>query len=704
MTPGLAPKLLLAAALATLGCAGARRDGAAPNATSGKAGAPAAAAAPREGPAPIIDRELIFGDPEISGAKLSPDGAWIAFLRPLDGTRNVWVKPVDAPFEQAKPVTADTARPIPAYFWSWDSRFILFVQDRGGDENYDVYAVDPRAQPAPGAKVPPARGLTALKGVRAEIYEVPKGRPDVVYVGLNDRDARWHDLYEVEIASGKRTLLRKNDQRFVSWTFDLDGRLRLGTRVTEQGDTEILRVDPAGMKKVYGCTVLEECSAVRFDPDGRRAYLLSNRGTGDLVRLTLLDVQTGVEEVVASDPERRVDLRAPVFSEATDRLVGTVYDDERLRFHWTDPGYAADHAALLARFPDRDVVIESSTRDDRLWLVSVRADVEPGEVQLFDRTTKKVTGQYRLRERLPRADLARMQAIRYPSSDGLEIRAFLTLPVGVPAKALPLVVLPHGGPWWRDSWRYHPLAQFLANRGYAVLQPNFRGSTGYGKRFLDAGNRQWGDRMQDDLTWGVRHLVAQGTVDPKRVGIMGGSYGGYATLAGVTFTPDLYAAAVAIVAPSSLITLLETIPPYWEAGRVVFHTRMGDPNTPEGRAQLERQSPLNHVAVIRTPLQIVQGANDPRVKKSESDQIVVALRERGFPVEYLVAPDEGHGFQRPVNNMAAFASAEKFLAKHLGGRFQADMPPAVAQRLRELTVDPATVEAPRRAAPPAGRR
>ncbi len=681
-----APKLLLAAALLSLACAGARRG-------------EAARTAAREGLPPIIDRELIFGDPEISGAQLSPDGAWLAFLKPLDGTRNLWVKPVDAPFEQARPITADTTRPIPAFFWSWDSRHVLFVQDQGGDENYNVFAVDPRAPAAPGARVPAARGLTDLKGVRAEIYELPKARPGVAYVGLNDRDPRWHDLYEVEIATGKRTLLRRNDARFVGWTFDLEGRLRLGTRVTERGDTEILRLDPEGTHEVHRCTVLEECSALRFDADGRRVYLVTNAGAGDLLRLALLDVQTGVEEVVASDPERRVDLKAPVFSEATDRLVGTVYDDERLRFDWIDPGYAQDHAALRARFPDRDVLLQSATRDDRRWLLSVTADVEPGEVYLFDRATKAVTRQYRLRERLPRQDLAPMRAIRYRSSDGLEIPAFLTLPVGVPPRALPLVVLPHGGPWWRDSWRYHPFAQFLANRGYAVLQPNFRGSTSYGKRFLDAGNRQWGDRMQDDLTWGVRHLVAEGTVDPARVGIMGGSYGGYATLAGVAFTPDLYAAAVALVAPSSLITLLETIPPYWEAARVMFHTRMGDPGTPEGRAQLERQSPLHHVAAIRTPLEIVQGANDPRVKRSESDQIVVALRERGFPVAYLVAPDEGHGFSRPVNNMAAFASAERFLARHLGGRFQEDMTPEVARRLREITVDPATVTAPQRAAP-----
>jgi dienelactone hydrolase len=256
---------------------------------------------------------------------------------------------------------------------------------------------------------------------------------------------------------------------------------------------------------------------------------------------------------------------------------------------------------------------------------------------------------------------------------------------------VPAIVLPHGGPWARDSWGFDNLAQFLANRGYAVLQPNFRSSTGYGKKFLNAGNRQWGDKMQDDLTWGVKYLVAEGIADPKRVGIMGGSYGGYATLAGVAFTPDLYAAAVSIVGPSNLITLLDSIPPYWEAGRTIFYERMGNPKTPEGKAQLVRQSPLTSAAKIKTPLLVAQGANDPRVKKAESEQIVVALRDRGFPVEYILAPDEGHGFQRPVNSMALWAASEKFFAKHLGGRAQDSMTPEVGKRLSEITIDPKTV-------------
>jgi dienelactone hydrolase len=287
--------------------------------------------------------------------------------------------------------------------------------------------------------------------------------------------------------------------------------------------------------------------------------------------------------------------------------------------------------------------------------------------------------------------MAAMQPIRYESTGGLEIPAYLTLPKGVPPKDLPLIVLPHGGPWGRDGWGFAGMAQFLANRGYAVLMPNFRGSTGYGKKFLNLGNNQWGQTMQDDLTWGVKHLVAKGIADPKRVGIMGGSYGGYATLAGLAFTPDVYAAGVDIVGPSNLLTLLTSIPPYWESFRTILYKRTGDPNTPEGKEQLRKQSPLFSANKIKAPLLVVQGANDPRVNKAESDQIVIALRDRGFPVEYLVAPDEGHGFARPVNSMAMFAAAEKFLAKHIGGRYQETMTPEVATRLKEITVDPKTV-------------
>ena len=662
----------------------------------------AAAAPAKATPPPLIDRDLLFGDPEYTAAQLSPDGAWISFMKPLDGTRNLWVKRREEPFDKARPITAETKRPIPSYFWSNDSKYVLFVQDQAGDENFNVFAVDPAAPNKEGSKVPDARPLTDAKGARAAIYDVPRKRPGVLYIGLNDRDPAWHDLYEVEIATGKRTLLRKNDQRFSGYDFDHEGKLRLAARTTEKGDTEILRVDDAGgLENLYSCTVLESCSTVQFHNDNKRVYLSTNVG-GDLERLELMDLTSGKTELVESDPKGRVDLQRAIFSRATEELVGTAYDDERLRIQWRDPAYGADHALLAKRFPDRDALITSETLDGRYWLVAMTADVEPGEVYLFDRTSKEPKLLYRVRESLPRESLSNELAIKYPSSDGLEIPAYLTLPKGYEPKSLPLVVLPHGGPWARDRWGYSSLGQFLANRGYAVLQPNFRSSTGYGRKFLDAGNKQWGDKMQDDLTWGVQALVKQGTVDPKRVGIMGGSYGGYATLAGVAFTPDLYAAAVAIVAPSNLLTLLASLPPYWEAGRTMFYTRMGDPTTAEGKTQLIRQSPLTHADKIKTPLVIVQGANDPRVKKAEAEQIVVALRDRGYPVEYILAPDEGHGFQRPVNNLATFAAAEKFFAAHLGGRYQDAMAPEVSQRLKELTVDPKTVTlAPKVLAPQA---
>jgi dipeptidyl aminopeptidase/acylaminoacyl peptidase len=649
--------------------------------------APAAAQQP-----PLIDRELFFGDPEISGAQISPDGKYIAFLKPLNKTRNIWVKKTDAPFDSAKPITNDTKRPIPGYLWSRDGKYVLYAQDKLGDENYNVYAVDPAAAPVAPAEVPAARNLTDLKGVRAMIYDVPRSEPDIIYVGLNDRDKSWHDLYKVRISTGERTLLRQNTDRITGWIFDLKDQLRLASRSADNGDTEILRVDEKGFTKIYSCDVLETCEPVRFHKDGKRFYLETNKGEGEnLEKLVLMDAETGKEELVERDPENRVDFGSALFSEVSDQLIATVYQYEKTRIYWKDKTFEADYKSLEGKLPGNEINFASHTRDEQLWLISAHSDTEPGQTFLFDRQSKKLTPQYKIREKLPRQDLAHMEAIRYESSDGLEIPAYLTLPKGVHARNLPTLILPHGGPWGRDAWGYNSFAQFFANRGYAVLEPNFRSSTGYGKKFLNAGNRQWGDKMQDDLTWGAKYLAAKGIADPKRTGIIGGSYGGYATLAGVTFTPELYAAAVSIVGPSNLITLLDSIPPYWEPIRKMFYQRMGDPNTPEGKAQLQRQSPLNSAGKIKTPLMVVQGLNDPRVNKAESDQIVIALRDRGFPVEYLVAPDEGHGFARPVNNMAMIAASEKFFAHYLGGQYQEDMTPEVATRLTEITVDPKTV-------------
>ena len=639
---------------------------------------------------PLIDRDLIFGNPDIAGAQLSPDGHFVAFLRPWKDTRNIYVKGVNEPFSAARLMTTETRRPVAGYFWTRDSKSIVFVKDHDGDENFNVYAVDPAAKPASGEEAPASRDLTGLKGVRVMLYAVPKSDPDTLYIGLNDRDKAWHDLYKLKISTGEKTLVRKNTDRITGWSFDLKDNPRLATRSADNGDTEIMRVDADKLTLIYSCSVFESCDPLHFRPDGTHVYMESNKGT-DLSSLVMLDTQTGKTDLVESDPLGKVDFGGALFSEKTDELIETRYTAARTKVYFKDKAFGDDNHWIEKQFPGKELRVVSRSRDEDLWLVTMASDTEPGETLLFDRKARKLTPQYKIWEKLPRADLAEMKAISYKSSDGLEIPAYLTLPKGVAARNLPTIVFPHGGPWARDNWGYHPYAQFFANRGYAVLQPNFRGSTGYGRKFLDGGNLEWGRKMQDDLTWGVKYLVAEGIADPRRVGIMGGSYGGYATLAGVAFTPDVYAAAVDIVGPSNLITLLESIPPYWEATRKLFALRMGDASTPDGKKRLMEESPLNAADKIKTPLLVVQGANDPRVNRREAEQIVVALRDRGFPVEYILAPDEGHGFARPINNMAMFMASEKFLAAHLGGRYQEGGTPEEVARLKEITVDPKAV-------------
>jgi len=649
------------------------------------------AAATAQTPA-LVDREVYFGNPEYAGAQISPDGKYISFIKPYKDTMNVWVKGTDEPFAAARPMTADTTRPVRQYFWSVDGKYILFVQDKGGDENFNVYAVNPADKPATGSDVPAARNLTDAKGVRAMIQAVPESDPDAIYVGINERDKAWHDLYKVKISTGERTLISENKDRYQGMIFDNADKLRLATRAAQNGDTEILKIGADGKAtKIYDCNAFETCGPIRFHKDNKRVYFQTNKGNLDLIELVLMDAETGAVTKVESDPLGKVDLGGVTFSEITKEIVATTYEDDRERAYFKDKKFENDYNYIKKSLGDREIGFQSGTKDEKKWIVVTSSDVDPGTVWLFDRESRNLKTLYQVREKLDRKSLSPMKPITYKSSDGLEIPAYLTIPKGSAGKNLPLVVMPHGGPWARDFWGYSGFAQFLSNRGYAVLNMNFRGSTGYGKKFLNAGNNEWGQKMQDDITWGVKYLVEQGIADPKRVGIMGGSYGGYATLAGVAYTPDTYAAAVAIVAPSNLKTLLESVPPYWEAIRETFYKRMGDPRTPAGLEQMKRQSPLFSSDKIKTPLMVVQGANDPRVNKRESDQIVVALRDRNYPVEYIVAPDEGHGFARPVNNMAMIAAAEKFLAKHLGGRFQESMTPEVSKRLGEITVDPKSV-------------
>jgi dipeptidyl aminopeptidase/acylaminoacyl peptidase len=642
---------------------------------------------------PLIPRELFFDNPEVSGSQLSPDGKYISFLKAYNGIMNIWVKAIDEPFTKARPLTA-SEEPMGGYFWTYDGKYILFGEAKGGNENDNIYAVDPMGKADPKTGVPVARNLTPNDKVKAEIFAVSKKNPDILWVGLNDRDAKWHDLYKLEISTGKLTMLEQNNDRLSAWIFDWDENIRLAFRSPEDGSSELLRKNADGTyTKIYDCAVLESFSPLNFTKDNSKIYMETNKGNVDLSKLVLLDPKTMVVTDVESDPLNKVDFGSVQFSDKTHDMILTSYTDSKTRLYFKDKSYEADYKFLQSKFPGMEIAYKNSDNAEKKFLIAPYSDTKMPEVYLFDRITKKLTFQYNPRPKLKEYEqyFGTMDPIVYKSSDGLEIPAYLSLPNGVPAKNLPLVVFPHGGPWSRDGWGFNTFAQWLTNRGYAVLQINFRGSTGYGKKFLNAGNKQWGMLMQDDITWGVKELVSKGIADPARVGIMGGSYGGYATLAGLAFTPELYAAGVDIVGPSNLITLLNSIPAYWEAGRKQFTERMGDPSTPEGKALLEKQSPLNSAAKIKAPLMIIQGANDPRVKKAESDQIAIALRDMNRNVVYLCAPDEGHGYHKPVNNLAAMGSAEVFLGKALKARYQESMKPDAAKRLKEITVDVSTL-------------
>ena len=633
---------------------------------------------------PLLDREIFFDDPDIVGGSLSPDGRYVSFLRSYEGMRNVWVKGIDENFSDTYPVTGLTSQPVRGYLWSREGRFLLYYTDQGGDENFALHLVD--IQRASPQHIPSAEPLTPERGVRAAVYHRSYNKPGELYIGLNDRDPSWHDLYRLCIDTRTLELVHENRERYTWWVFDWNDRLRAAVRASEDGSESIIRMSDGEVCYQWG--VQDTAAPIGFTPDASGLYMKSNADPSfDKQKLLRLDIETGEVEVLEKDPRDRVDLEGVMFSRATRDIIATIYIDHRREYQFRDDEFKAHHEYISSQLGDMEIVYSSSTEDQRFWFVSAFSDTQPASVYIYDVQMRELTYQYTPLSEVPSQHMSPMIPISYPSSDGLEIPAYLTLPKGFSQRRLPLIVLPHGGPWVRDYWGFSAYPQFFANRGYAVLQPNFRISTGYGKEFFQAGFGQWGDLMQDDLTWGVKYLVDQGIVDPERVGIFGGSYGGYAALAGLAFTPELYAAGVSLVGPSNIITLLESIPPYWESAREMFRIRVGDVTTEAGRKQLKRQSPLFAADEIRSPLMVVQGENDPRVLKAESDQIVEALYRRGYPVTYLNAPDEGHGFVRPVNRMAFIAELERFFASHLGGRYQQEMPEPVARRLEEIRVD-----------------
>lgn len=631
---------------------------------------------------PVIPLPHFFDNPEIAGAQISPDGEYLSYLKPYRGKLNVHVRRFGS--DQERVMTRDTVRPIPAYFWSADAGTLLYLQDTGGNENFHVFAV-----PVEDGVDTPARDLTPFEGARAFVIDVPNDRPDEILVALNRRDPSVFDAYWLNIETGDLTLVVENPGNFGGMLPDADNRVRAAVGQGPGGSTVIYfrETEDAEWQEVASYPAQETASPLRFHPDGRHLYMATNHGDTDLTGLALLDLETGELEYLERDPEGEVDLAGADFSDVTDSLLVTVYAADTVRIY-PKTAWAERVLTDLRGIHDGNPNISSTTRDEQAMIVSFDSPRDPGATYRYDARSGEHEFLFRPRPWLESDQLADMRPIRFQARDGMTIHGYLTTPVGVEPTNLPTVLYVHGGPWARDSWGYDPVAQLLANRGYAVLQVNYRGSTGYGKEFYNAAVGEFAGAMHDDLIDGVEWAIAEGIADSTRIGIHGGSYGGYATLVGMTFTPEYFACGVDYVGPSSLITLIESFPPYWRPFLEGSWFRfVGDPSDPETREALEQKSPLFFVDRIEDPLLVAQGANDPRVTKLESDQLVIALRDRGIQVEYLVAPDEGHGFANPDNRLALYRAMERFFGDCLGGRVQQDVDPAITEKISELTVD-----------------
>jgi dipeptidyl aminopeptidase/acylaminoacyl peptidase len=625
----------------------------------------------RAEPPPLIPRKVLFGNPDKANPQVSPDGKRLAYLAPDDkGVMNVWVRTLGKDDDQV--VTSDKKRGIRGVFWQGDSRCVLYMQDEDGDENFHAFQTD--------AETKNTRDLTPFKGVRAIPADVNPQFPDQALLSLNLRDRRFYDVYRVNLKNGAVELDTPNPGDAAGFETDNAMRVRIAQVQQPDGGTELrIRDDGApasawrtltrwGPDETFG-------GVAGFTPDNKGVYLISSVDA-NAARLVEWDLASGKSKVVAEDP--RYDVGRLLVHPRTQALQAVAFTRERTEWKVIDPSIEDDFR-VLSKLRDGDFVVASRDLDDKTWVVSYTMDDGPAYYYLYDRPAKKASLLFSNLAALEKQKLAKMKPVSFDARDGLALQGYLTLPAGAEPKNLPTVLLVHGGPWGRDTWGLHPEVQWLANRGYAVLQVNFRGSTGYGKTFLNAGDREWAGKMHTDLLDAKKWAIAQGFADPKKVAIMGGSYGGYATLVGLAFTPDEFVCGVDIVGPSNLVTLRKTIPPYWTPVVAMWNKRMGSVETEEDF--LKSRSPLHKADRIKAPLLIGQGANDPRVKQAESDQIVEAMRKNGKEVEYLVFPDEGHGFARPQNRLKFYAAAEAFLAKHLGGRAE---PPAEGEKADEL--------------------
>lgn len=611
---------------------------------------------------PLIPRQTLFGNPDKTAVRISPDGKYLTYIAPLNNVLNVWIQPL-TPTGPGMPLTQDKGRGIQGYSWSYDNQHILYIQDTDGNENWRLFRLNVHTK-----EIKP---ITDEKKVQVRILGRSYKHPHSILIQLNDRTPEYHDIYRLDISTGKKTKIYENNE-FLGFVVDDDLQVRLACKSTETGGMEWF-LSKKGEWELYRSFDNQDQSTsgpVGFSKDGSQVYWLDSHNK-DLAALTLSDVETQKTKVIALP--KKTDFSDATFH-PTENIPLWVEENYLLpEKTFLDPTYKKDFDYLKTLSQGIPSLI-STTLDFQKWIIAYLTDAGPIYYYLYDRTAQKASYLFSNNERLEKLTLSPMLPIEIQARDGLTLVSYLTLPAGASLTSdsrLPTILMVHGGPEARDSWGYHSLHQWLANRGYAVLSVNYRGSSGFGKKFVSAGNKEWAGKMHDDLIDATQWLVQKKISDPNRVAIMGGSYGGYATLVGLTLTPTVFACGVDIVGPSNLITLLESIPPYWKPALSGLMQKIGDPHTPEGMKLLKERSPLTHVANIKRPLLIAQGANDPRVKQAESDQIVAAMKKKNIPVTYLLYPDEGHGFVKPKNRISFYAAAEKFLADCLGGRFEA---------------------------------
>ena len=606
----------------------------------------------------LIPRKILFGNPVKSSPQISPDGKMMAYLAPVNNVLNVWVKTIGK--EDDRIVTKDNDRGIRRYFWAGDSEHIMYLQDAGGDENWRLYGVN--------LKTEEIKDLTPYEDVQVQIIHSDKHFPNELLIGMNMEDPKVHDVYHLDLTTGKLKLVAKNPGNIISWVADANLKVRCAMAATAEGGFELMvrETEDASWEKLLTWDSQDSMTSgpVSFTKEGKSLHLMDSRNV-NAGRLVKMEIETQNIEVIAEDPQYDVsnvmihpdsyEVQAVGFTKARSEWIVL---DESIK----------DDFNTIAKLDRGDFFISDRDNADETWLVSFTKDNGPVSYYAYEHKKDKGTFLFNHMPQLNKYELAQMEPISFQTRDGLTIHGYITFPVWKQKKSLPMVLWVHGGPWGRDSWGYDPVAQWFANRGYVCLQVNFRGSTGYGKDFVNAGDKEWGAKMHDDLVDAVNWAVKQGYTDSEKVAIAGGSYGGYAALVGATFTPDVFCCAVDIVGPSNLVTLLKSIPPYWSTMLAMFHKRVGNPDT---EAEfLKSRSPLFKVDQIEIPILIGQGANDPRVKQAESEQIVEAMKKKGLAYEYMLFEDEGHGFAKPENRLKFFAAAEKFLATHLGGRYE----------------------------------